>query len=349
MWSTTITLTGSNVIVRGPTASRSGDHFWAKSRSNRAKAISRERWPCGRPVFMSRIFGGLTAHAVGSLMKEAVRRAIVAIRGERFSFEAQVKRVLPGGSRDLVTTADQAAQRVFVKLLRDWFPTYGVVAEENHLSVPCTEPDHDFWFTVDPLDGTKAFIRRQSHGIGTMLALVCDGDVIAACVGDVMTQEVYATRPDSPKVFRISEFGVAEKLEVDKGRTLRTQWIQLRDPPSQHSPMVDELAAGPNMLFSQYEIVGGSIGISMARLWKGEVAAEVIRPGWANPWDLCPVVGISRKLGFVFVQLDSARGNFQTIDPPIARSPVRSERELLVIHHSRVGELEAWLANRPTR
>lgn len=287
-------------------------------------------------------YGALNAHVVGTLMKEAVRRAMVAIRGERFSFEARVKGVGPRGSVDLVTTADQAAQRVFVKLLREWFPTFGVVAEEDHLSVPCTDPDRDLWFSVDPLDGTKAFVRRQSHGIGTMISLICDGEVIAACVGDVMTQEVYATRPDSDDVFRISEFGFAEALTVDAGRSLGEQWLQLRERPDRHSPMAEALVAGAEPLFLGYEITGGSIGISMARLWKREMAAELLRPGRANPWDICPVAGICRKLGFQFVELQADTGGLRVLPPPIDPQPLVLDREILIVHESRLAEVRAW-------
>ena len=35
------------------------------------------------------------------------------------------------------------------------------------------------------------FIRRQYHGIGTMVALVEAGRVVAAYVGDVNTQEIW--------------------------------------------------------------------------------------------------------------------------------------------------------------
>ena len=292
-------------------------------------------------------YGQLNAHVVGTLMKEAVRRAMVAIRAERFSFEARVKGIGPGGSVDLVTTADRAAQRVFVKLLREWFPTFGVVAEEDKLAVPCTEPDRDMWFSVDPLDGTKAFVRRQSHGIGTMLALVCDGEVEAAIVGDVMTQEVYTSRPGSDEVFRISEFGFAERLVVDAQRPLSEQWLQLRDRASRHSPLIQEMVNRPNALFEDYEITGGSIGISMARLWKGEMAAGVLRPGRSNPWDLCPVVGISKKLGFVFVEIDAPTRSCQLIPPPVSPEPLVMDREILVLHESRLDELRAWLTGSP--
>lgn len=287
-------------------------------------------------------YGTINAHVVGTLMKEAVRRAMVAIRGARFSFEARVKGVSPRGAIDLVTTADHAAQRVFVKLLREWFPTFGVVAEEDKLSVPCTEPDRDLWFSVDPLDGTKAFVRRQSHGIGTMLALICDDRVIASCVGDIMTQEVYSTRPESDEVYRISEFGVAEALRVDPERTLAEQLLQLRDRPERYSPMIRAMVTGPEPLFDGYEITGGSIGISMARLWKSEIAAEVLRPGRSEPWDLCPVAGMCDKLGFVYVELDPDTGKVRVIDPPVSARPLTLEREILVVHGSRWNELRQW-------
>lgn len=291
---------------------------------------------------MNQTYGELNAFVVGTLMKEAVRRAILAIRAQRFTFEASVKGEGPRGSVDLVTTADQAAQRVFVKLLNEWFPTFGVVAEEDHLTVPCTESGRDLWFSVDPLDGTKAFVRRQSHGIGTMISLICDGEVIAACVGDVMTQEVYATRPNSNEVYRISEFGFAEALRVDADRPLSDQWLQLRERPGAYSRAIQEMVAGEEPLFQDYETTGGSIGISMARLWKGEMAAEVIRAGIATPWDLCPVAGILARLGFVFVAVDPASHEFTLVRPPIEPRPMLVPHELLVVHESRVPELMDW-------
>jgi len=293
---------------------------------------------------MQQSYGALNGAIVGTLMKEAIRRAIVAIRAQRFTFEASVKGVGSRGQPDLVTTADRAAQRVFVKLLRDWFPTFGVVAEEDRLSVPCTDPDRDLWFTVDPLDGTHAYVRRQSHGIGTMLSLVCDGSVIAACVGDVMTQEVYAMRPESPDVYRISEFGIAETLVIEPARPLAEQWLQLRQRPSEHSPLVEALVNGPRPLFHGYEIAGGSIGISMARLWKGEIGAELLRPGRYTPWDDCPVEGISRVLGFRFMAIDPAARTASAIEPAIAGDGIAIDREVLVIHESRIDEFNAWLA-----
>lgn len=279
-------------------------------------------------------------------MKEAVRRAIVAIRGHRFTFEATAKSIRAGGGPDFVTSADHAAQRVFVKLLREWFPQFGIVAEEGQLRVPCTHPTHDLWFTVDPLDGTKAFMRRQSHGIGTMVALVCDGKVLGACVGDVMTQEVYTARPGAGAVHRISEYGIAETLTVNTARPLSDQWLLLRDRLERYSPAVQALLDPKDSLFLDVEGSSGSIGLAMARLWKGEVGGAVLNPiPWCTPWDMYPVACITERLGYRFLTLTGPEG----IEPwtlTVSTEGLPIESEVLVVHESRLDEITLWLAAR---
>lgn len=291
---------------------------------------------------VTRDLGALNPNSVGTLMKEAVRRAIVAIRAQRFSFEVRAKE--PGESRDhdLVTTADHAAQSVLVGLLRAWFPTYGIVAEEDKLRVPCTHSGHDIWFTVDPLDGTRAFIRRQSHGIGTMVSLVCDGEVIGACVGDVMTSEIYAARPDDSSVHRVSEFGLAERLTVDTSRPLIEQGVLVGYHGRPRSALLLNMVAGPEPLFAGIETTSGSIGIGIARLWKGEVGGAVFGPfSVGSPWDLYPIIGISRRLGFRFYALPQ-EGRGQVWQPTIDRAGTPVPHEVLVLHESRLDELDDW-------
>ncbi|NOY25935.1 MAG: hypothetical protein GXP62_08700, partial [Oligoflexia bacterium] len=284
-------------------------------------------------------FGRLNANVVGTLMKEAVRRAIVAIRARRFTFEATVKGRGVGGSPDMVTSADHAAQRVYVKLLREWFPGFGILAEEEGLRVPCTRSDHDLWFTVDPLDGTKAFIRRQSHSVGTMIALVCDGKAIAACIGDVMTQEVYAMRPGANVVHRISEFGIAEALTIDTTRSLSTQFLLLRGPPDAYSPAVP--VAVRSGLFRGYEIMGGSIGTGIARLWKSEMGAALFLPAPLTPWDACPLLAPSLALGFRFLELLPG-GELRQVQLDPTRDGIPLARETWLVHRSRIEELHTW-------
>ncbi len=282
-------------------------------------------------------------------MKEMVRRALVAIRNERFIFEATAKQGYSGEMNDVVTSADRAAQAIYVKLMREQFPTFGIIAEEDDLRVPCTDPVFtDMVFTVDPLDGTKAMSRRQSHGIGTMISLVCGDKVIAACVGDVMTQEIYYYRPESDNVWRVSEFERSEPLVAPAGQVAKNLVLLLRQRPENHaSKTARALAQHPAKggAFKDIEIASGSIGISMARLWKGEVGAALIGTPHETPWDANPVIGITQKLGFEFMVLRQERISAERIQRPPLRAIVRqpTDYELLIVQRDLIPQIQAWV------
>jgi fructose-1,6-bisphosphatase/inositol monophosphatase family enzyme len=292
-------------------------------------------------------FGEVNGHLVGIAMKELVRRAIEAIRVERFAFDVQAKRSYGGDLNDLVTSADRKAQEIYLRSLRECFPTFGIVAEEDALAVACTHTGADYYFTVDPLDGTKAFARRQSSGVGTMLALVLDGEVIAAYVGDVMTQEIFGGRPGSTSIHRISEYGKAQPLEADPARPLAEQHVLLRNLPEFYPAVVRGLVSGDRPLFRGADVTGGSIGLSLARLWKGEVGAAAILPSHDTPWDLAPVLGICDRLGFVFLRVGG--DVLEEYRPTVPKQPRPRDFAQLVVHRSRVAELANWLGPGKTR
>ncbi|MBS2037909.1 hypothetical protein JST97_23185 [bacterium] len=281
------------------------------------------------------MYGILTAPLVGVAMKEMVRRAINEIRRQRFMFEAQAKLGYGGECNDLVTSADREAQRIYLKMLRECFPDFGVIAEEDELRVECG-PGRQLYFTLDPLDGTKAFGRRQSTGVGTMISLVENGQVLAAYVGDVMTQEIYGYRPESDRVHRISEYETGETIFV-RERPLSEGVLLSRDAPWKFSWPVDRFAREN---FKDIDIEGGSIGISFARLWKQEVAALLMGPAWDTPWDSSPVIGICRKLDFVFLAVHEGRFSQVELKPPL--NIERREGDLLVIHRQHLPALQAW-------
>jgi fructose-1,6-bisphosphatase/inositol monophosphatase family enzyme len=114
-----------------------------------------------------------------------------------------------------------------------------------------------------------------------------------------------------------------------------------------HPPSVRELIGVPNRdscRFRNIEIGGGSIGIAMARLWKGEVGAYILDPGMQAPWDIVPVYGISRKLGFVYLAIEP--------ELPLRLAPLEIvpskekfviDRPHMVVHASRMDEIASWV------
>lgn len=282
----------------------------------------------------SKRYGGMTAHGVGIIMKELVWRAIKLIGERRFCFESTEKVPLdPNKDKDFFTTADIAAQKSYEKSLRECFPNSGIIGEEDALKVKPAAA-HYGTFTVDPLDGTKAFMRGQSHGIGSMTSLVIRDRVVSAWVGDVNTGELYGYRPESEKVHRLSPTKVSVHLKIDEMLPLSAQYVLLRKRENKYSNNAQKLIA-ENGLFREVEITGGSIGILMARLWKGEVGAVLLDSTPQTPWDICPVLGISKKLGFVFLEVQPKIKihEFKNI-LSLQKCP-----ELLVVHKSRLSEI----------
>ncbi len=285
--------------------------------------------------------GAVNGAMVGIIIKEMVRRAMTSIARNRASFEAKEKQSHYKTAQDFLTNADTEAQEIYLKTIRECFPDFGIIAEEDELSIPCKLKGTDIYFTVDPLDGTKAFMRRQSHGIGTMISLVHDGEVIAAVVGDIMTQEMYYFRPGSKKVHRSTwRDDIREVLKI-KPAKLSDQYVLL-DTDIREYPLPIQRLTLPGKVFRNTECSGGSIGVKMARLWKGEVGAILLRPSKVTPWDWCPLVGILKRLGFVMLRNSSGQWKRGEIIPSkeIGDQPDNA----LIIHSSVLAEFRRYSA-----
>lgn len=280
----------------------------------------------------------LTPLAAEVLLQAVVRDAISIIRQNRSKYEVIPKADGSGEMTDLTTTADLAAQSLYSDRLRAYFPGCGFLAEEGSKTMSHARYTAALamYFTVDPLDGTKAFTRGQSHGVATMIALIQAGKVVAAYVGDVNTQEIYGYGPKTDVPLRYFPDTPTVPLQP-RPRPLIETYVLLREPPDAYTP----LARGMLGRFKSYEVCGGSIGCFMARLWKGEVGAVLIPKGNTTPWDLMPVRGISDALGFVFFrQIWNDGWEVWPLESARALYPTPLCHDVLVIHERDAGALE---------
>ncbi len=290
---------------------------------------------------------------IGRAMIRLVDKAIGIIRMESREIVFENKLSYDGVLDDLVTTGDKFAQDMYEYELRMEFPDFGIIGEEKGLSVPCKIAGHDIYFTVDPLDGTKAYKREQSHGVGTMIALVCDGEVVAAYIGDINTGEIfgYDATVDKPGTAHRNRFAANKPLKPNLADPLSAQYVYTRRNPVKEAAWVQKLilpAKEFGGFFKDLECGGGSIGTAMARLWKGEVGAAILDPGNQTPWDETPVVGISKWLGYEFFKIERnparmAEGLTKTSKELIKQVGKMPDGEL-VIHKQHVPELMEWLA-----
>ena len=111
-----------------------------------------------------------------------------------------------------VTEADEAAEKILIKELNNFFPKIPVISEENkesHLRKPV-----DQYFLVDPLDGTKEFIKNNSKGSFTVnIGLVENNRAVAGIIYAPMLDELYLGDKNGAKMLKKN---IEEKISVRK-------------------------------------------------------------------------------------------------------------------------------------
>ncbi len=292
-------------------------------------------------------YHGLPAATLGLIMREAVKRGMEEVRKKLKNFEVHEK-IVEYKAEDQVTDADYAAQQAMKRVLEENFPMAGIIAEESGLKKECSHKKQLLTFTIDPLDGTKAFVRKQSDGIGCMLALVettekngtSTEDVISVCIGDIMTNESYYYRPESDSTHRLH----SDRRELLKYVAKKHRRLLMLDDIRIFPEVYQHLSFPESGYYQSISVVNGSIGTNFARLWKGEVDAMILKEQRVTPWDLTPVYGISKKLGFEFITIEPETKIYHLLKwLQIAPLQIKIMPTTLVIHETQIQSLIDWL------
>lgn len=100
--------------------------------------------------------------------------------------------IVQKGKDGPVTDADRAANRILIAALREAFPEDAILSEESPES--WISDQHDYVWMIDPLDGTKEFIKANGEFV-TMVGLVYRGEPVLGVVIEPATfDELYAAR-----------------------------------------------------------------------------------------------------------------------------------------------------------
>jgi 3'(2'), 5'-bisphosphate nucleotidase len=143
-------------------------------------------------------------------------RRIVEIAAEGFAAETKA-------DESPVTRADREAEAILLAGLRAHVPGFAIVAEEESAAglSPRSAPGlaGDLFFLVDPLDGTREFVRGGDD-YTVNVALVRAGAPVVGAVYAPACRQLYLGRP-----------GFAELVETDAGhRPLSRRAIRARPP-----------------------------------------------------------------------------------------------------------------------
>ena len=116
-----------------------------------------------------------------------------------------------------VTEADKKADAIIRKILLENFPSYSLLTEESEDDLERMK--NDYLFVVDPVDGTKDFVKKD--GMFTInVALVYKNKVVAGVVY-VPCSDTYYYASKGDGAFKVTKDGTVTKIHVnDKERDL---------------------------------------------------------------------------------------------------------------------------------
>lgn len=115
-------------------------------------------------------------------------------------------------ARDLVTNVDREAERVIIGIIQSKFPKHSILAEERG---EIHNPDSDFQWIIDPLDGTTNFVHRfPAYCVSVGVAY--QNEIVAGAVYDPIRDELFCARKHGGAFLNGHTIHVSETRELGK-------------------------------------------------------------------------------------------------------------------------------------
>lgn len=206
-----------------------------------------------------------------------------------------------------VTAADLAANAVLLAGLKQLTPDIPVLSEEACQFTIEERQTWRTWWLVDPLDGTKGFIKGKEE-FTVNVALIEQGRVVFGVVGCPVSGDVY---------YGGANLGAFKRIEQN------TTTIQVRDAqstfvvvasPSHTSPEQDAMIAGLTEAYPNLEVRKLGSSLKFCLLAEGKID---FYPRFAptSQWDTAAAQAV----------LEGAGGQLLTVEGNVFDYPVRAD------------------------
>lgn len=236
-----------------------------------------------------------------------------------------------------VTVADAAAEKVILAGLSKIFPEIPVVAEESVEAgeLPVVEGRY---FLVDPLDGTKEFLKRNGE-FTVNIALIEDGCPVFGVVSAPALGEIYwggaLSANDQQSAF---------KGRIEAGKIVDVAAISVRTPPqsglsvlASRSHMSEETAALINRLGVAEQL---SVGSSLKLCWLAAGRADFYpRMAPTMQWDIAAGDALLRAAGGALVYAETGNDFTYQVPTQAIKDDLRNPHFLAVGCRSVLAEL----------
>ena len=200
------------------------------------------------------------------------------------------------GGDEPVSEADHAASALIVERLQAAFPDDVILSEElpdtgERLGKPRV------WM-VDPIDGTRDFVRGES-GFVVMIGLLVDGRPAVGAVGHPLTERVYVGAVGGAGAWREEASG--ERTPLHTSTLSQPPDIRLVASKSHRSARID---AVKRALQITDEINVGSIGLKIGLVSEALRDLYVYTGGRTKIWDTCGPEAILEAAGGRMTDVD---------------------------------------------
>lgn len=177
---------------------------------------------------------------------------------------------------DLVTRADRMTEDLIVGLLRERFPSHGLVAEEG-----TAHAGQEYRWIIDPIDGTTNF----AYGLpvfSVSIALEHKGELLAGVVYHPSMDEMFAAERDRGGFLRRN--GHEEPLKVSDRGTVANSIVATGLPYAIRETGRNIAETGRLMRTAIEVRILGSAALNLAYVAAGRIGA-FWEPG-LNAWDI---------------------------------------------------------------
>lgn len=197
-----------------------------------------------------------------------------------------------------LTQADRASHRVIVDRLRTAFPEIPVLSEESPAEEVADRRDWSRFWLVDPLDGTKEFIKKTGQ-FTVNIALIDEGAPVLGVV-HVPAQEVTYFAQRGAGAFRQDGDGAPREIRVSEAAPERLVVVASRDHAGPEVAAILEAIAA-----SGVEVASASMGSSLKFCLVAEGEADLYpRTVPTMEWDTAAAQCIVEAAGGRVTTLD---------------------------------------------
>lgn len=209
--------------------------------------------------------------------------------------------------RSPLTLADRAANECIVRRLRTRFPSYAILSEEE--KDDASRLENPYCFIVDPLDGTKEFLKRNGQFTVNIALAYAGESVVGVVYAPAQGKLYFAAR--GLGAYRTDEVGTRRISVSERTERLRAAASLSHD--------CAELQAFLARNAGRIEVVT-RLGSSLKGCLVAEGGAEIYyRHNPTMEWDTAAMQCVVEEAGGLFRQMDGSALRYNRADPRNAK------------------------------